>query len=142
MTQGLPHRIKLKAFRSRYRMFCHKIENPDDCELILKSLGTALKSNPGHPGWAVGTKHVFLSEQSRQLLEKLRILRQNLAARSIQKIWRVHREQRDQPQQLVFAVATEPTSQMAMVKMSSPKMTADLDVVELTSRFFGLDLVG
>lgn len=148
MTQGLPHRIKLKAFRSRFRMFgFERGSSPDDlvaesCKLVLNLLGDALRTSPKHVGWALGHKHVFLSEQSRQVLEKLRILRQKVAARTIQNLWRLHRERRDQPQQLVFAVATEPTTQMAMVKMSSPKMnTDDLTIVELTSKFFGLDLV-
>jgi len=135
MALGLPHRIKLKTFISRYKMF----QNPEfgqNCSAILSLFGDTLKISPDSRGWAVGPKHVFLSEYAKQMLEKVLRFRRLHAARVIQNAWRCHKDQEG------FTLAPEATfhqATTALVKISTPKK--DLNLVELASMFLGLDLV-
>jgi len=100
MAGGFPHRMRFKNFNSRYRMLAPiKILSRsdelafDDCRKILDYLKDSLKE-PYEDGcmiakdWALGKKHVFLSEGTRQHLEKLRTETRNTAATLIQSVWR------------------------------------------------------
>ena len=113
MAYGFPHRMRFKAFNSRYRMLAmpakslSRLEEKavDDCEIILDCYSRALRednSSTNHffqPGssenltnnnkeWAHGRKHIFLSEGARQQLEQMRDSRRTWAATTIQSLWR------------------------------------------------------
>jgi len=100
MAGGFPHRMRFKNFNSRYRMLAPiKILSRsdelafEDCHKILEYLKESLQQ-PYDEGcmiakdWALGKKHVFLSEGTRQHLEKLRTEKRNTAASLIQSVWR------------------------------------------------------
>ena len=103
MSGGFPHRMRFKAFNSRYRAIVvnsHRAlisadeKAVDDCETILDCYSQKLKelasstSIPRNTSWAHGRKHVFLSEGARQQLERMREGRRNEAAIVIQKVWK------------------------------------------------------
>merc|ERR1719464_2225608 len=90
--------MRFKNFMTRYRVLVDtgaldKDSNPmDDCETVLTYL-TPLLTNDHHEStmsrnWALGKKHVFLSEGARQALEELRSSRRNKAASQVQALWR------------------------------------------------------
>lgn len=66
----------------------------EDCQLILDSFDNCVSSyNPRDRGnvsisWALGKRHIFLSEGARQQLEALRTCTRNRAATIIQSSWR------------------------------------------------------
>ena len=109
MSDGFPHRMRFKAFNSRYRAIVvnsHRAlisadeKAVDDCETILDCYSQKLKELacsasapqtppiPRNTSWAHGRKHVFLSEGARQQLERMREGRRNDAATVIQKMWK------------------------------------------------------
>jgi len=114
MAHGFPHRMRFKAFNSRYRMLAipanslSRLEEKavDDCEIILDCYSRALRETQnGHGGaglngnasdnatnnnkdWAHGRKHIFLSEGARQQLEQMRDSRRAWASTKIQSVWR------------------------------------------------------
>ena len=86
MAKGFPHRMRFRAFNSRYRMLARpmtRLSRQDDkavqdCELILDCYSQANATQPSSTSqsqyknnqeWAQGRKHVFLSEGARQRLE-------------------------------------------------------------------------
>ena len=100
MAGGLPHRMRFKNFNARYRLLA-PIKNVsrkeelvfDECHQILEFLREILEQpldegSPISKDWALGKKHVFLSEGTRQHLEKLRADRRNYFATLIQSVWR------------------------------------------------------
>ncbi|XP_077527396.1 unconventional myosin-IXb-like dachs isoform X2 [Haemaphysalis longicornis] len=98
MAGGLPHRMRFKAFNLRYRLLApfkvlKKTEDKavGDCKLILdyfsQTLENAKLSNAA-VNWALGKRHIFLSENARQQLELLREARRHAAAVLIQAVWR------------------------------------------------------
>lgn len=100
MAGGLPHRMRFKNFNSRYRLLA-PIKNVsrkeelafDECHQILEFLRKILEQpldddSPISKEWALGKKHVFLSEGTRQHLERLRTDKRNYFATLIQSIWR------------------------------------------------------
>lgn len=99
MAEGLPHRMRFKAFISRYRLLVNSkfiLQNEDsmidDCKIILTNFDK-IRANTSHAtaaitSWVLGRKHVFLSESARQQLEIARNGRRNQAATQIQSIWR------------------------------------------------------
>ena len=100
MAGGLPHRMRFKNFNSRYRLLA-PIKNVsrkeelvfEECHQILEFLREILEQpldegSPISKDWALGKKHVFLSEGTRQHLEKLRADRRNYFATLIQSVWR------------------------------------------------------
>ena len=100
MAGGLPHRMRFKNFNSRYRLLA-PIKNVsrkeelafEECHQILEFLRKILEQpldegSPLSKDWALGKKHVFLSEGTRQHLEKLRADRRNYFATLIQSVWR------------------------------------------------------
>lgn len=100
MAGGLPHRMRFKNFNSRYRMLAPiKILSRsdelayEDCQQILEYLKESLEQpfedgSPIAKDWALGKKHVFLSEGTRQHLEKLRTDKRNAYVTLIQSVWR------------------------------------------------------
>ena len=113
MAHGFPHRMRFKAFNSRYRMLATPAKSlsrmeekaVDDCEIILDCYSRALREEhtlqlespqqgsmediaSNNKDWAHGRKHIFLSEGARQQLEQMRDSRRKWAATSIQSLWR------------------------------------------------------
>ena len=102
MAKGFPHRMRFKAFNSRYRMLANPASSltrldekaVNDCEVILDCYSRTLKDSfkngcsNNNKEWAHGRKHIFLSEGARQQLEQLRSQRRHAAATLIQSTWR------------------------------------------------------
>uniref|UniRef100_A0A0K2TNA5 Unconventional myosinIXblike [Megachile rotundata] n=2 Tax=Lepeophtheirus salmonis TaxID=72036 RepID=A0A0K2TNA5_LEPSM len=114
MSGGFPHRMRFKAFNTRYRcladhsrMLSRRVEEKavEDCEIILdcyQRLRRAdaelldstdrkhhdLNKTQRNGEWAHGRKHVFLSERARQKLEELRNLKRNMCATKLQALYR------------------------------------------------------
>ena len=100
MAGGLPHRMRFKNFNSRYRLLA-PIKNVsrkeelafEECHQMLELLRAVLEqpleeASPLSKDWALGKKHVFLSEGTRQHLEQLRTDRRHHFATRIQSVWR------------------------------------------------------
>ncbi|KAG5316103.1 MYO7A protein, partial [Acromyrmex insinuator] len=95
MAGGYPHRMRFKAFNARYRLIApfkqlRRAEEQavEDTKLILQN-AQQLKSKFGaSTSWAVGKRHIFLSEGIRQQLENLRAETRRKAATAIQATWR------------------------------------------------------
>ncbi|TGZ49775.1 Myosin-VIIa [Temnothorax longispinosus] len=95
MAGGYPHRMRFKAFNARYRLIApfkqlRRAEEQavEDTKLILQN-AQQLKSKFGaSTSWAVGKRHIFLSEGIRQQLENLRAETRRKAATAIQSTWR------------------------------------------------------
>ncbi|XP_064477928.1 myosin-I heavy chain-like [Ornithodoros turicata] len=98
MAGGLPHRMRFKAFNVRYRLLApfkslKRTEDKavTDCKLILEYFQQAIenvKHSSAAISWALGKRHIFLSENARQQLEALRGRRRQAAATLIQAVWR------------------------------------------------------
>ncbi|XP_049273650.1 unconventional myosin-Vb-like [Rhipicephalus sanguineus] len=98
MAGGLPHRMRFKAFNVRYRLLApfkilKKTEDKaiGDCKLILEYFSQTIdnvKLSNAAVNWALGKRHIFLSENARQQLELLREARRHAAALLIQAVWR------------------------------------------------------
>jgi len=100
MAGGFPHRMRFKNFNSIYWMLAPiKILSRneelafDDCKRILDYLKTSLEQqvdgdSPIVKDWALGKKHVFLTEGTRQHLEKLRTEKRNASVTLIQSVFR------------------------------------------------------
>ena len=100
MAGGYPHRMRFKNFNARYRMLAaiRSLSRSDelalaDCKAILEYLKEPLNFVEPDSGsvsmeWALGRKHIFLSEGIRQRLEKLRSELRNKCAVKIQAYWR------------------------------------------------------
>lgn len=88
---GYPHRMRFKAFNTRYRLIApfkqlRRAEEQavEDTKLILQN-AQQLKSKFGaSTSWALGKRHIFLSEGIRQQLENLRAETRKKAATVIQ----------------------------------------------------------
>ncbi|GAB6022561.1 Myosin 10A, isoform D, variant 2 [Chamberlinius hualienensis] len=103
MAGGFPHRMRCKAFNFRYRLLVNfkKLKRTEDkaiedCKLILDTFvklvkDGARKQNNVSCNWAMGKRHIFLSEGARQQLEMLRVERRHRAAILIQSVWRCWR---------------------------------------------------
>ncbi|KAG8276288.1 Myosin [Homalodisca vitripennis] len=108
MAGGYPHRMRFKAFNSRYRLLapfsklrrCEE-KTMEDCRLILTCLDE--KQDLKQPAsqvstsWAFGKRHIFLSEGVRQQLESVRWETRHVAAVLIQSTWRGWRLRRRWP---------------------------------------------
>ncbi|KAM7296005.1 unconventional myosin-VIIa [Ixodes scapularis] len=98
MAGGLPHRMRFKAFNVRYRCLApfNTLKRTEDkavgdCKLILEYFSQAIenvKLSNAAVNWALGKRHIFLSENGRQQLEMLREGRRHAAAVLIQAVWR------------------------------------------------------
>lgn len=151
MAGGLPHRMRFKNFNSRYRLLA-PVKNVsrkeelvfEECHQILEFLREILEQpldegSPISKDWALGKKHVFLSEGTRQHLEKLRADRRNYFATLIQSVWRGRAASRKWPhlrqslqqarqhqmppsgQQLAPGVQVPPMSAHSRPKSSRPR---------------------
>nr|XP_012154480.1 PREDICTED: unconventional myosin-IXb isoform X6 [Megachile rotundata] len=104
MAGGYPHRMRFKAFNARYRLIApfkqlRRAEEQavEDTKLILQN-AQQLKSKFGaSTSWALGKRHIFLSEGIRQQLENLRSETRRKAATVIQATWRGWRVRRRWP---------------------------------------------
>ncbi|XP_050477074.1 unconventional myosin-IXb isoform X2 [Bombus affinis] len=104
MAGGYPHRMRFKAFNARYRLIApfkqlRRAEEQavEDTKLILQN-AQQLKSKFGaSTSWALGKRHIFLSEGIRQQLENLRSETRRKAATVIQSTWRGWRVRRRWP---------------------------------------------
>ena len=121
MAGGYPHRMRFKNFNARYRALAtirrHLARSDelalDDCKSILDQLKSSLQQaaeennnnrQDGGAGngsicmdWALGKKHIFLSEGAHQHLELLRTRKRELSARRVQAMWRGHHARRKWP---------------------------------------------
>nr|CAD7570524.1 unnamed protein product [Timema californicum] len=110
MAGGYPHRMRFKAFNVRYRLLApfSKLRRVDDkaiedCHLILQCLQQAMEEQPKlqqsavSTSWALGKRHIFLSEGARQQLEMLRAATRHQGAVLIQSTWRGWRVRRRWP---------------------------------------------
>lgn len=98
MAGGYPHRMRFKAFNARYRLLApfarlHRTEDKvmDDCHLILQYVVELISKQHNtfvSTSWALGKRHIFLSEGIRQHLEKLRTATRQKSATIIQATWR------------------------------------------------------
>ncbi|XP_077297519.1 unconventional myosin-IXb-like dachs [Arctopsyche grandis] len=98
MAGGYPHRMRFKAFNTRYRLLApfsqlRRVEEKatEDCLLILQhAVNSASKQEDivVSTNYALGKRHIFLSEGIRQQLEKMRTDTRQRSATIIQSTWR------------------------------------------------------
>ncbi|XP_043288303.1 unconventional myosin-IXb isoform X2 [Venturia canescens] len=104
MAGGYPHRMRFKAFNSRYRLIApfkqlRRAEEQavEDTKLILQNAQQTKSKFGASTSWALGKRHIFLSEGIRQQLENLRSETRRKAATAIQSTWRGWRVRRRWP---------------------------------------------
>ncbi|XP_011312916.1 unconventional myosin-IXb isoform X2 [Fopius arisanus] len=95
MAGGYPHRMRFKAFNARYRLIApfkqlRRAEEQavEDTKLILQNAQQVKSKFGASTSWALGKRHIFLSEGIRQQLENLRSETRRKAATAIQCTWR------------------------------------------------------
>ncbi|XP_023247799.1 unconventional myosin-IXb-like [Copidosoma floridanum] len=95
MAGGYPHRMRFKAFNARYRLIApfkqlrrSEEQAIEDTKLILQNAQQLKSSFNASTSWALGKRHIFLSEGIRQQLESLRSDIRRRAATDIQANWR------------------------------------------------------
>lgn len=98
MAGGYPHRMRFKAFNARYRLLApfnrlHRTEEKvtEDCHVILQAVVETISKQQSmlvSTSWALGKRHIFLSEGIRQHLEQLRGEKRQKSATLIQATWR------------------------------------------------------
>ncbi|KAK0180000.1 hypothetical protein PV327_005688 [Microctonus hyperodae] len=104
MAGGYPHRMRFKAFNARYRLIApfkqlRRAEEQavEDTKLILQNAQQVKSKFGASTSWALGKRHIFLSEGIRQQLENLRSETRRKAATVIQTTWRGWRVRRRWP---------------------------------------------
>ncbi|XP_051174657.1 unconventional myosin-IXb isoform X1 [Leptopilina boulardi] len=104
MAGGYPHRMRFKAFNARYRLIApfkqlRRAEDQavEDTKLILQNAQQMKSKFGASTSWALGKRHIFLSEGIRQQLENLRSETRRKAATNIQSTWRGWRVRRRWP---------------------------------------------
>ena len=93
MQNGLAHRLRLKDFIGRYRRLLpldwRRSDDADGaleaCQELLTTLNQCVCSD--FPMWAIGRRHLFLSERLRHLIEELLEVRRYHAAKTIQRFF-------------------------------------------------------
>ncbi|CAH0729426.1 unnamed protein product, partial [Brenthis ino] len=147
MASGYPHRMRFRAFSSRYRALWRRgagagveRESGAACARVLRSVAAAAAppapASPAAVRWALGKRHVFLSEGMRQVLERMRRARRQAAAERIQAAWRERRAPRTRP-------APPARRRPAPLAGTPPPDAADKCdplIVKSTCSLFGLDL--
>ena len=96
MQNGLAHRLRLKDFIHRYRRLLpldwRRSDDADGaleaCQELLTVLNQCVCSD--FPMWAIGRRHLFLSERLRHLVEELLEVRRYHAAKTIQRFFARH----------------------------------------------------
>ncbi|XP_037301491.1 LOW QUALITY PROTEIN: unconventional myosin-IXb, partial [Manduca sexta] len=169
MASGYPHRMRFRAFSARYRALWGRgargergdrgeraergergeraeREGGAECARVLRSVQAAAAcSAPASPAavrWALGKRHVFLSEGMRQVLERMRRARRQAAAECIQATWRRHRARpRPPPAPPAPAAPARPRpAPIAGTPPPEPPDKCDPALVKRTCSLFGLDL--
>ncbi|XP_071057490.1 myosin-VIIa isoform X2 [Onthophagus taurus] len=164
MAGGYPHRMRFKAFNSRYRLLAPfnrltRTEDKvlDDCHVILRHVVELMsKENTVSTSWALGKRHIFLSEGIRQQLETLRNEKRQKSATIIQSVWRGWKSRyrwsiikRDKVLQINTTsvgrvgngVSTRPRPQpIAGTPPPDPNEKCDSKIIQQTCNLFGLDL--
>lgn len=159
MAGGYPHRMRFKAFNSRYRLLApfarlHRTDErvTDDCLLILQHVVELIAKQSASTSWAQGKRHVFLSEGIRQHLEQLRAEKRRKSAVLIQATWRGWRcrhrwaaLRREKGLQSIKATTggavSRPRPQpIAGTPPPDPNEKCDSKIIQQTCSLFGLDL--
>uniref|UniRef100_A0A0A9W116 Unconventional myosin-Va n=1 Tax=Lygus hesperus TaxID=30085 RepID=A0A0A9W116_LYGHE len=170
MAGGFPHRMRFKAFLSRYRVLAGHNElrrseekAVEDCQTILQYLeDKQLIRRPGLVvSWAFGKRHIFLSEGLRQELESVRWETLHKAAVCLQSAWRAYQARKRWPalkrslQQnhhpppsakagrtlVTNSTLTRPRPQpIAGTPPPDPLEKCDHKIIQQTCTMFGLDL--
>ncbi|XP_018563554.1 unconventional myosin-IXa isoform X2 [Anoplophora glabripennis] len=165
MAGGYPHRMRFKAFNARYRLLApfaklHRTEEKvtDDCHLILQHVLDSISKQQSlvSTSWALGKRHIFLSEGIRQHLEKLRSDTRQKAATLIQSTWRgwhcryrwttLRREKEiknatQPPTSRTGLGGARPRPQpIAGTPPPDPIEKCDAKIIQQTCNLFGLDL--
>ncbi|CAH1155682.1 unnamed protein product [Phaedon cochleariae] len=162
MAGGYPHRMRFRAFNSRYRLLApfatiHRTEEKviDDSNLILQYVLDSITKQQGlvSNSFAMGKRHIFLSEGIRQHLEKLRSDTRQKAAILIQSTWRgwhcryrwatLRKEKtcNQPPVSRNSLVSTRPRPQpIAGTPPPDLNEKCDSKIIQLTCSLYGLDL--
>lgn len=164
MAGGYPHRMRFKAFNARYRLLApfsrlHRTEEKvtDDCHLILQTVVETISKQTNmlvSTSWALGKRHIFLSEGIRQHLEQLRGEKRQKSATLIQATWRgwrcrfrwaaARKEKEFQAaasRNTTGGATTRPRPQpIAGTPPPDPNEKCDTKIIQQTCNLFGLDL--
>ncbi|XP_052754581.1 unconventional myosin-IXAa [Galleria mellonella] len=155
MASGYPHRMRFRAFSSRYRALWRRgaraaaaaeQEAGAGCAAVLRAVAAAAAppapASPAAVRWALGKRHVFLSEGMRQVLERMRRARRQAAAESIQAAWRRHRSRtpRAAPPPPPAPAARPRPAPIAGTPPPDPADKCDPGLVKRTCSLVGLDL--
>lgn len=150
MASGYPHRMRFRAFSGRYRALWRRgaeRESGAACAGVLRAVQAAAAppapASPAAVRWALGKRHVFLSEGMRQVLERMRRARRQAAAECIQSAWRRYRTRATR-----LPPTVPPTLQSARPRPApiagtpppDPTDKCDPALVKRTCSLFGLDL--
>lgn len=170
MAGGFPHRMRFKAFNTRYRLLApfarlQRTEEKvmDDCNLILEHVVDLMTKHQNvviGTSWAIGKRHIFLGESIRQHLEKLRNDTRQKSATLIQATWRgyrfrckwanMRREKELQTSAIAQGTVARPTNNGATARPRpqpiagtpppDPNEKCDNKIIQQTCNLFGLDL--
>ncbi|KAK9736482.1 Myosin head (motor domain) [Popillia japonica] len=169
MAGGYPHRMRFKAFNSRYRLLApftrlQRTEEKvmEDCHVILQHVVDLISKEQNtavSTSWALGKRHIFLSEGIRQQLEKLRNDKRQKSATTIQSVWRgwksryrwsilkrekemhITNTQTTHSRVVAGGVTTRPRPQpIAGTPPPDPNEKCDSKIIQQTCNLFGLDL--
>jgi len=170
MAGGFPHRMRFKAFNTRYRLLApfarlQRTEEKvlEDCNLILEHVVDLMSKQQNihvSTSWAIGKRHIFLSESIRQHLEKLRTETRQKSATLIQATWRGYRfrcrwankrrEKELQASTIPQSAVNRPTNSGATARPRpqpiagtpppDPNEKCDSKIIQQTCNLFGLDL--
>ncbi|XP_053606932.1 unconventional myosin-IXa isoform X2 [Plodia interpunctella] len=151
MASGYPHRMRFRAFSARYRALWWRGGGDRDCGAgcarVLRAVAAAAAppapASPAAVRWALGKRHVFLSEGMRQVLERMRRARRQAAAECIQAAWRRHRMR--SPRASSATGAPAPTARprpapIAGTPPPDPTEKCDPALAKRTCSLVGLDL--
>ncbi|XP_074028555.1 unconventional myosin-IXb-like dachs isoform X2 [Leptinotarsa decemlineata] len=161
MAGGYPHRMRFKAFNSRYRLLAPfaKLFRSDekvneDCLLILQYVLDSISKQVTtvSTSYALGKRHIFLSEGIRQHLEKMRSDTRQKAATLIQSTWRgwhcryrrtLRKEKTTHHPQVSrtgLGGARPRPQPIAGTPPPDPNEKCDVKIIQQTCNLFGLDL--
>ncbi|XP_060802579.1 unconventional myosin-IXAa [Amyelois transitella] len=152
MASGYPHRMRFRVFSARYKALWARGGGEGDggecgagCARVLRAVAAA--AAPPAPAstaavrWALGKRHVFLSEAMRQVLERMRRARRQAAAECIQAAWRRHRARSPRPVTSTATPAARPRpAPIAGTPPPDPAEKCDPALAKRTCSLAGLDL--
>nr|XP_032520752.1 unconventional myosin-IXb [Danaus plexippus plexippus] len=155
MASGYPHRMRFRAFSCRYRALWGRghagveRESGASCARVLAAVAAAAAppapASPAAVRWALGKRHVFLSEAMRQVLERMRRARRQAAAESIQAAWRAYKSRGSYGTGTASRTRPAPPARRRPAPIAGtppPELPdkCDPQVVKSTCSLFGLDL--